>query len=71
MLLRRYIINLKIVTKDKLILGSRSNLVEPKGFADELDVGYKVKRSQGFTFLGLFKGSKTNYINNIKGKKKK
>lgn len=71
LLLRRYIINLKIVTKDKLILGSRSNLVEPKGFADELDVGYKVKRSQGFPSLSLFKGSKTNYINNIKGKKKK
>lgn len=40
-----YIINLKTVrTKDKLMMGSRLTLVEPKRFADGLDLGYKRKR---------------------------
>lgn len=55
--------------KDKLIMGSRSTLVEPKGFADDLNVGYKIK-SQGFPSLNLFSGSKL-YKWNTEGRKKK
>jgi len=51
-------------------MGSRSTLVEPKGFADDLDVGYKIKRSQGFPSLNLFSGSKL-YKQNTEGRKKK
>lgn len=44
-------------------MGSRLTLVDPKRFADGLDLGYKKKRSQGFLSLNLLKGSRTNDIN--------
>lgn len=66
-MLRSYKINLKTVVnnKGKLVRGSRSTLVESKEFGVALDVGYKIKRSQGFPSLNLFSGSKTNYISRI------
>ena len=54
---------MKTVTKGKLITGSRSTLVEEKNLLMDWLEEYKGKRSQGFIYLSLFKGSKTYDIN--------